>query len=198
MSKKEKCHPKETANFISQVTLWWIIGLLWKGSSRPLEQDDLYSVMDDDRAEHLTKLLQKKWDEEIGLAKKSKRNPPLWKALLTFFTWKQYGIIACTMLSSILAENILWFTTIRLLDLLWNRLSLVTSSTIISQQQLLPYVCGMVMANLVKGLSNNHFFLQGAFLGVRARAAVLGLLYKKVRKMSVEFIQNFLVLKRNS
>ena len=196
MSKKEKCHPKETANFISQVTLWWIVGLLWKGNSRPLEQDDIYSVMDDDRAEHLTKRLQKKWDEEIGWAKKSERNPRLWKALLSFFTRKQYGIIACTMLSSILAENVLWFTTIRLLDLLWNRLS--SASSTISHQQLLPYVCGMVLANLVKGLSNNHFFLQGALLGVRARAAVLGLLYKKVKKMSVEFIQNFLVLKRNS
>ena len=181
MTKEEKCHPKVTANFFSQVTLWWIFGLLWKGYSRPLEQEDLYALLDGDCAEHLTKRLQQKWEKENGRAKKSKRNPRLWRALLSFFSWKEYGIMFCTMLLSTVSESLLWFSTIKLLEQLWIEHSSVSGT--ISNQQLLIYFCFMLVGNLFKSLSNNHFYLQGAILGIRARAAVVGLLYKKVRKV---------------
>ena len=180
MTKEEKCHPKVTANFFSQVTLF---GLLWNGYSRPLEQEDLYDLLDGDCAEQLTKHLQKKWEEEICRVGKSKRNPRLWRALLSFFTWKEYGFIVFTTLSSILSENVVWFSTMKLLGQLWTERSSGSGTTSISHQRLLIYLCLMIMGNLFKSLSNNHFYLKAAILGIRARAAVVGLLYKKVRTM---------------
>ena len=175
---KREEHPKDKANFVSKITLWWIFELLWKGNSRPLEQEDLYSVRDEDRAKYLTKRLEKKWENEKNCAKKSKRKPHLWKALFNFFTCREYGIVAFTMLMSILGQNIIWFSTINLFDIFWGD----RFRGVISYSPLFVCVFGVVMGSLVKALSLNYFHLQGTILGIRARAAVVGLLFKKVRK----------------
>ena len=156
---------------------------MWKGFSCPLEQEDLYSILDNDRAEDLTKRLKKKWENEIWLARKSKRNPRFWKALLRFFTWKEYGLIVFTMLSTICSENVFWFSTIKFLDLLWIESS--SDGGTLPYQRLLIYACFMLIANLFRGWAKNHFFLQGAILGIRARAAVVGILYKRVSKINI-------------
>ena len=178
MKRKEKPHPKDKANFVSKITLWWIFELLWKGNSRPLEQGDLYSVRDVDRAKYLTKRLEKKWENEKKCAKKSKRKPHLWKALFNFFTWREYGIIVFTMVTSIIGLNILWISTIKLFDIFWSD----RFRGVISYSPLLVCVFGVIMGGLVKTLSVNYFHIQGTILWIRARAAVVGLLYKKVRK----------------
>ena len=175
---KREEHPKDKANFVSKITLWWIFELLWKGNSRPLEQEDLYSVRDEDSAKYLTKRLEKKWENEKNCAKKSKRKPHLWKALLNFFTWRDYGILVLTMLMSNIGQNITWISTIKFLDLFWSN----RFRGVISYIPLLVCVFSVIMGGLVRALSLNYFHLQGTLLGIRARAAVVGLLYKKVRK----------------
>ena len=175
---KREEHPKDKANFVSKITLWWIFELLWKGNSRQLEQEDLYSLRDEDRAKYLTKRLEKKWENEKKCAKKSRRKPRLWKALFNFFTYREYGIVVFTMVTSIIGQNIIWFSTINLFNIFWSD----RFRGVISYCPLLVCVFGVIMGGLVKTLSLNYFHLQGTILGIRARAAVVGLLYKKVRK----------------
>lgn len=178
MSKEEKRHPKDEANFVSLVTLWWIFGLLWKGYTSPLQHQDLPSVRHEDLAEHLTKRLQEKWENEKRYASQSKTNPRLWKAVLRFFTWKNNSYFIFLGLVAMISDNLVWFSTFKLLDLVLSGEK--------TRSQGVVYILGMGIGHLVKCVSINHFFLQGAMQGVRARAAVVGLLYKKVKRLEAK------------
>ena len=175
MDKEEKRHPKDEASFISLVTLWWMFGLMWKGYTRPLQHEDLHSVRHEDLSKHLTKRLEEKWENEKRYASQSKTKPRLWKAVLRFFTWKNNAYIILTGLITVTSDNLVWFSTIKLLDLVLSGAK--------PRSQGLVYILGMVIGHLVRSLCNNHFFLQGAMQGIRARAAVVGLLYKKVKQL---------------
>ena len=172
--KEQKLHPKDKANFFSRATLWWIFGLLWKGNTKPLEED-LYSVRNDDGAEHLTKRLQTIWNNEKSSASSLQRKPQFWKALLRFFTWKEYGFIVFTGSLYIIAANVVWYSTIKLLQCIGSSLH-----NDVPRERSFVYVYGMATGQLVSSISVNHFHLYGAVLGIRARAAVVGLLHKKV------------------
>ena len=173
--KDKKLHPKDKANFFSRATLWWIFGLLWKGNTKPLQQEDLYSVRKDSGVERLTKRLQKIWKNEKSSASNLQRKPQFWKALLRFFPWKEYGFIVFTGSLYIISANVVWCSTIKLLHCIGYSLH-----NDVPRERSFVYVYGMAIGQLISSISVNHFHLYGAVLGIRARAAVVGLLYKKV------------------
>ena len=171
----KKVHPKDEATFVSRVMLWWIFRLLWKGNITPLQVDDLYSMQHEDDAEYLTKRLQRKWNDEKRRALKSKRKAVLWKALLRFFTWKDYGFLVSVGSVFLIAENVVWYCAIKLLYLVGLKLH-----EGLPEQRCFVYIYGIAIGQLCKVITANHFHLSGAVLGIRARAAVVGLLYKKM------------------
>lgn len=173
----EKIHPKDKATFVSRVMLWWIFRLLWKGSTTPLQAEDLYSMQEEDHAKYLTKRLQKKWKNERSRAMKSKRKPVFWKALLRFFTWKDYGFLVLVGTVFLIAENVVWYCAIKLLYVVGLEEELHKG---LPEDYCFVFIYGIAIAQLFKVITDNHFHLSGAVLGIRARAAVVGLLYEKV------------------
>ena len=68
--KTQSRHPEEEANFVSKIMLWWIIPLLWKGWRRPLQQEDLHQVRNEDQSSKLTERLEAKLEQEMDSAKR--------------------------------------------------------------------------------------------------------------------------------
>ncbi|KAB0353332.1 hypothetical protein FD755_023962, partial [Muntiacus reevesi] len=72
--------------------LGWLNPLFKIGSEQKLKQDDLYSVLPEDRSQHLGEELQGYWDREVLRAKKDAREPSLMRAIVKCY-WKFYFIL---------------------------------------------------------------------------------------------------------
>ena len=166
-------HPRDAANFVSKVTLLWIIPLLWKGYRKPLNHEDLYPIREVEKSEWRTKLLEEKWGEEIMRAKIVGRKPKLWRAMLRYYSWSEYFYFVPISLGTVIGENFRCYATIVLLHQL-------TSFKNKTQGEYYVYIYCIALGCFLKQVGQNILCLYGVELGVRARAAVLGLLYKKV------------------
>ncbi|KAI4581543.1 hypothetical protein MJG53_009986, partial [Ovis ammon polii x Ovis aries] len=67
----------------------WINPLFKIGHKRRLEEDDMYSVLPEDRCQHRGEELQGYWDQEVKRAEKDAREPSLMKAIIKCY-WKSY------------------------------------------------------------------------------------------------------------
>lgn len=104
--------PEETANFFSRLTFTWVQPLMSIGSTRPLEKEDIWEMIERRRADYVSAIFRQEWAKEMAkhkaslseeknkgadfnnassseLKKKNKNKeyrPKLWKALnRTFF-----------------------------------------------------------------------------------------------------------------
>ncbi|KAI4565329.1 hypothetical protein MJT46_009672 [Ovis ammon polii x Ovis aries] len=68
---------------------WWINPLFKIGHKRRLEEDDMYSVLPEDRCQHRGEELQGYWDQEVKRAEKDVQEPSLMKAIIKCY-WKSY------------------------------------------------------------------------------------------------------------
>uniref|UniRef100_A0A8B9XVT2 Multidrug resistance-associated protein 4 n=1 Tax=Bos mutus grunniens TaxID=30521 RepID=A0A8B9XVT2_BOSMU len=69
----------------------WLNPLFKIGHKRKLEPDDMYSVLPEDRSQHLGEELQGYWDQEVKRAQKDAQEPSLMKAVIKCY-WKSYLI----------------------------------------------------------------------------------------------------------
>ena len=168
-------HPQDNANFLSKILLWWIFPLLRKGTHDPLTHEDLFAIKEVERSCQRTSLLEEKWRQEVKSARASVREPKLWRAMSRYFTFREYWYFAPSGFVYFLGDNITWFSTIRLLR------ELISFDGDASRDDCFVFVYGIAMGTLMKLIGQNHFHLHGAILGVRARAAIVGSLYRKVR-----------------
>ena len=167
-------HPQDSANFASRVILWWIFPLLWKGTRNTLNQEDLYPIRDDEKSSQRTDVLENRWREEIISARTGGRKPKLWRAMSRFYSFQEYWHFVALGVTTVFSENITFFVTISLLD----RLANFHSNQ--SHGEYYVYIYGMAIGLVVRSISQNNFILHHNVLGVKLRAAVLGMLYKKV------------------
>nr|XP_042110940.1 ATP-binding cassette subfamily C member 4-like isoform X2 [Ovis aries] len=91
VSAEVKTSPLQKANFCSRLFVWWLNPLFKIGHKRKLEPDDMYSVLPEDRSQHLGEELQGYWDQEVKRAQKDAREPSLVKAIIKCY-WKSYLI----------------------------------------------------------------------------------------------------------
>uniref|UniRef100_A0A8D0XQR7 Uncharacterized protein n=1 Tax=Sus scrofa TaxID=9823 RepID=A0A8D0XQR7_PIG len=70
----------------------WLTPLLRVGYKRRLEEDDMYSVLPEDRSARLGEELQGYWDREVSRAEKDAREPSLMKAIIKCY-WKSYSVL---------------------------------------------------------------------------------------------------------
>ncbi|XP_043748466.1 ATP-binding cassette subfamily C member 4-like [Cervus elaphus] len=87
-------------------------GLFKIGYKRKLKQDDMYSVLLEDRSQRLEEELQGYWDREFLRAKKDAREPSLMRAIIKCY-WKFYFVLGLlTFLEEaeqwLLVAEILW------------------------------------------------------------------------------------------
>ncbi|XDA80213.1 hypothetical protein R6Z07F_010090 [Ovis aries] len=91
VSAEVKTSPLQKASFCSRLFVWWLNPLFKIGHKRKLEPDDMYSVLPEDRSQHLGEELQGYWDQEVKRAQKDAQEPSLMKAIVKCY-WKSYLI----------------------------------------------------------------------------------------------------------
>lgn len=77
-TKKE--NPRKNASILSILSFWWVKEILAIGNKRPLQNDDLFPLLDEDKTQTLTEKLQQTWNEETAKrvpGKKRKRIPTI-------------------------------------------------------------------------------------------------------------------------
>ncbi|KAM6178581.1 ATP-binding cassette sub-family C member 4 isoform 2-T2 [Rhynchocyon petersi] len=87
-----KPNPLRDANLCSRVFFWWLNPFFKIGHKRRLEEDDMYSVLPEDRSKHLGEELQGYWDKEVSRAEKNSQKPSLTKAIIKCY-WKSYLVL---------------------------------------------------------------------------------------------------------
>ena len=175
--KSEYVHPKDRANIVSRVLLWWIVGLLWKGRKKPLNQEDLDPVRGDDSAARHTKRLEEIWKNEKIAARQQKKKPKLWKAMIKYFTWQEHALVNFLMLFNVFGNAVFFYSVTNLMKAIGSNFEQGTHSP----KEYLIFVGGMLLGSFCEVLGSQHSCLLLPVLGIRARAALVGLIYKKVR-----------------
>nr|XP_035935991.1 multidrug resistance-associated protein 4 isoform X3 [Halichoerus grypus] len=101
-----KPNPLQNANLCSRVFFWWLNPLFKIGHKRRLEEDDMYSVLPEDRSRHLGEELQGYWDKEVSRAEKDARKPSLTKAIIKCY-WKSYLVLGIfTLIEALRLSNV--------------------------------------------------------------------------------------------
>ena len=170
---KENVNPVLNANILSKITIWWMNKIFVTGNKRPLEEEDLFPLLEEDKSSVLTENLQREWQKELDKRHQGKR-PRFWKALMRVCPWYEYLSIVALVLTDmanrmtlpvLLGFLISYLMGIRQLD--------------VSFKYILPtFIC---ITSLGRNIAQHHYQNRSALLGMRFRAAATGLLYRKVR-----------------
>uniref|UniRef100_A0A8C0DV65 ATP binding cassette subfamily C member 4 n=1 Tax=Balaenoptera musculus TaxID=9771 RepID=A0A8C0DV65_BALMU len=101
-----KPNPLQDANLCSRVLFWWLNPLFKIGHKRRLEEDDMYSVLPEDRSKHLGEELQGYWIKKFLRAEKATREPSLTKAIIKCY-WKSYLVLGIfTLIEALRLSNL--------------------------------------------------------------------------------------------
>ncbi|XP_072240641.1 ATP-binding cassette sub-family C member 4-like [Leuresthes tenuis] len=84
-------NPLTTAGLFSRVFLCWLTPLLHLGHKRRLKENDMYTVLPEDRSEAMGEELQRCWEHEVRKAAKELQKPKLTRVLVKCFG-KSYAV----------------------------------------------------------------------------------------------------------
>lgn len=171
---KENVNPVLNANVFSRLTIWWMNKIFITGNKRPLEEDDLFPLLEEDKSEVLTQKLQREWEKELDKRHRGKR-PRFWKALMRVCPWYEYF----TIIALVLTDMANRMTLPVLLGFLISYLMGIRQLDVSFKYILPTFIC---ITSLGRNLAQHHYQNRSALLGMRFRAAATGLLYKKVSK----------------
>ncbi|XP_027391355.1 multidrug resistance-associated protein 4-like isoform X2 [Bos indicus x Bos taurus] len=179
VSPEEKPNPLQDANFCSRLFSWWLNPLFKIGYERKLKPDDLYSVLPEDRSQHLGEELQGYWDREVLRAKKDAREPSLKKAIIKCY-WKFYFILGLLMF---LEEG----TKVVLPVFLGKIISYVANydpNDSAALHEAYGYAAGLSACVLVWAVLHHLCFYHMQHVGMRLRVAVCHMIYRKSLRLS--------------
>ncbi|XP_031550884.1 multidrug resistance-associated protein 4-like [Actinia tenebrosa] len=150
----------------------WLNGLLKLGYQRPLVDDDLLELSDENKAQGLVGKLHGLWMEEINSAKKRGRKPRLWKAMFKLFL-----------------RDVILFTALKLIDeamaitlvvSVWFYLKFLEEGSHMDQTYAVGIVASIGIPSLIKVFFYHHSDYLTVLMGVRLKSAVIGLIQKTI------------------
>lgn len=165
-------NPKAKAGFLSRLTFWWMNGLFLTGSERPLENHDLYPLLEEDRTEKLTEKLQQEFNKLKDLP--GNKRTRLLKALIYMFPGYLYVFTICAGLTGALC-NVLQPVFLSLL-----LSQLVQPSPSVSYKWCYIYAIGICVCSLLRCLVLQQFAERNLLTAMRWRVATIGMIFKKV------------------
>ncbi|XP_057563172.1 ATP-binding cassette sub-family C member 4-like [Hippopotamus amphibius kiboko] len=176
---KPNASPLQGANLCSRLFVWWLNPLFKIGHKQRLEEDDMYSVLPEDRSRHLGEELQGYWDQEVLRAQKDAREPSLMKAIIKCY-WKSYLVWGMFMF---LEEG----TRVLLPIFLGKIISYVenydpTDSATLYEAY--SYAAGLSACVLVWAILHHLYFYHIQRVGMRLRVAVCHMIYCKALHLS--------------
>ncbi|KAM9674298.1 ATP-binding cassette sub-family C member 4-like isoform 3-T3 [Dama dama] len=179
VSPEVKTNPLQKANFCSRLFVWWLNPLFKIGHKQKLEPDDMYSVLPEDRSQHLGEELQGYWDQEVKRAQKDAQEPSLMKAIVKCY-WKSYLIWG---MFTFLEEG----TRVVQPIFLGKMVSYVenydpTDSAALHEAY--GYAAGLSACVLVWAVLHHLYFYHMQRVGMRLRVAVCHMIYRKSLRLS--------------
>ncbi|XP_077172100.1 ATP-binding cassette sub-family C member 6-like isoform X2 [Paroedura picta] len=59
--------PEGRASFVSRITFWWLLGLLWKGYRQPLRTEDLWSLTRENTSKEIVTQIEEAWRKNCAV-----------------------------------------------------------------------------------------------------------------------------------
>uniref|UniRef100_A0AAA9S7X9 Multidrug resistance-associated protein 4-like n=1 Tax=Bos taurus TaxID=9913 RepID=A0AAA9S7X9_BOVIN len=179
VSPEVKPNPLQNANFCSRLFVWWLNPLFKMGYKRKLEPNDMYSVLPEDRSQHLGEELQGHWDQEVKRAEKDAREPSLMKAIVKCY-WKSYliwGMFAFLEEGTRVVQPIF-------LGKIISYVENSDSTDSVTLQEAYAYATVLSACVLMWAVLHHLYFYHMQRVGMRLRVAVCHMIYRKTLRLS--------------
>lgn len=167
-------NPKERASVFSRLAFSWMDSFMRIGYRRILESNDLYPLLDDDKAKELTCKLEHTWNEEVRNSHVRRRKARLSRAMLKIMPWNEYALVGLALFLGIACRILQPL----FLGLLFTVFLTPNSGSTIHWEYV--YACALLVSVLIYVLAFNQYHNKVQVMGMRWRAAAVGLTYKKV------------------
>ncbi|KAG5204268.1 hypothetical protein JEQ12_002244 [Ovis aries] len=178
VSPEEKPNPMQDANICSRL-FWWLNPLFKIGHEQKLKQDDMYSVLPEDRSQHLGEELQGHWDQEVKTAQKDAREPSLTKAIVKCY-WKSCLVLG---IFTFLEEGTRVVQPI-FLGKMVSYIENYNSSDSAALHEAYGYAAGLSACVLVWAVLHHLYFYHIQRAGMRLRVAMCHMIYRKSLHLS--------------
>ncbi|KAG7166923.1 ATP-binding cassette sub-family C member 11-like [Homarus americanus] len=168
--KDKSLLPSNNAGLFSYFSVSWLTRLMWSAYKKGLQPGDLWSLQLEDGAEINSERLERLWEDEIGMAEKTKRKPELWRTVWRFMKTR----VIVSMVISII-QNVLQFLGPSIM------LKVVLdyiNEPMVDNMYASLIVLAIGVINICRGSTFNAMFVVGTHTG-----AVQAMMYKKVLKL---------------
>nr|XP_014335662.1 PREDICTED: multidrug resistance-associated protein 4 isoform X2 [Bos mutus] len=174
-----KPNPLQNANLCSRLFFWWLNPLFKIGHKRRLDKNDMYSVLPEDRSQHLGEELQGYWDQEVLRAKKDAQEPSLMKAVINCY-WKSYVVLG---IFTFLEESTKVIQPIFLGKIIsyFENYDPTSSVTLFEAYS---YAAGLSAGTLIWAILHHLYYYHIQRVGIRLRVAVCHMIYRKALRLS--------------
>ncbi|XP_007942203.1 ATP-binding cassette sub-family C member 4 [Orycteropus afer afer] len=174
-----KPNPLQDANLCSRVFFWWLNPLFKIGHKRRLEEDDMYSVLPEDRSKHLGEELQGYWDKEVLRAEKEARKPSLTKAIIKCY-WKSYLVLG---IFTLIEEGTKVIQPIFLGKII-NYFENYNPTDSAALHTAYVYATVLTICTLILAILHHLYFYHVQCAGMRLRVAMCHMIYQKALHLS--------------
>ncbi|XP_023582462.1 ATP-binding cassette sub-family C member 4 isoform X3 [Trichechus manatus latirostris] len=174
-----KPNPLQDANLCSRVFFWWLNPLFKIGHKRRLEEDDMYSVLPEDRSEHLGEELQGYWDKEVLTAEKDAQKPSLIKAIIKCY-WKSYLVLG---IFTLIEESIKVIQPL-FLGRIINYFENYDPSDSAALHTAYVHATVLTVCTLFLAILHHLYFYHVQCAGMRLRVAMCHMIYRKALHLS--------------
>uniref|UniRef100_A0A8C0SL69 Multidrug resistance-associated protein 4 n=1 Tax=Canis lupus familiaris TaxID=9615 RepID=A0A8C0SL69_CANLF len=158
----------------------WLNPLFKIGHKRRLEEDDMYSVLPEDRSKHLGEELQGYWDKEIQKAEKSDaRKPSLTKAIIKCY-WKSYLVLGIFTLIEEGTRVIQPIFLGKIIKYFENQ----DPNDSVALHEAYGYATVLTACTLVLAILHHLYFYHVQCAGMRLRVAMCHMIYRKALRLS--------------
>ncbi|XP_032352663.1 multidrug resistance-associated protein 4 isoform X1 [Camelus ferus] len=174
-----KPNPLQDANVCSRVFFWWLNPLFKIGHKRRLEEDDMYSVLPEDRSKHLGEELQGYWDQEVLRAEKDAREPSLTKAIIKCY-WKSYLVLG---IFTLIEEGTKVVQPLFLGKII-NYFENYDPSDTVALHEAYGHAAVLSTCVLILAILHHLYFYHVQCAGMRLRVAMCHMIYRKALRLS--------------
>lgn len=174
-----KPNPLQKANVCSRVFFWWLNPLFKIGHQRRLEEDDMYSVLPEDRSKHLGDELQGYWDKEVWRAEKEGRKASLTRAIIKCY-WKSYLILGVFTLIEEGTKVVQPLFLGKIIGYFEN----YDPDDTAALHEAYAYATVLSACTLVLAILHHLYFYHVQCAGMRLRVAMCHMIYRKALRLS--------------
>ena len=172
-----KENPKKNASIFSILFYRWVGEIVAIGNKCPIEIDDLFPLLSEDKTETSAENLKRTWSEEKakGVAVTDRRGCRLFRALIQMFPWTYHLFVASAALLAGVC-NVLQCVFLSLL------LAQFVKSSSSDCWLTYVYAAGICLSSLVRSIANHQWVFHTYLIALRWKSGTLAVIYKKVRK----------------